>query len=88
MHIVHTLADGVHSVTPKYPAGDPPGMTEDHDEDESEYYDPTSPTPPARVPPRRSTAPQSEFTSGQVGFGFLILAVGLVVTFGLPFLLG
>lgn len=63
-------------------------MTEDHDDgEETEHYDPVSPTPPLRAPPRRSTAPQSEFTTGQVGFGFLVLAIGLGVTFGLPLLL-
>lgn len=36
----------------------------------------------------RETAPQSRFTTGQVGIGFLVLAVGLAVSFGLPLLLG
>ena len=72
-------------------------MSEDHEdaEDEAEEvgdepttWDPSSPTPPARAPPLRSTAPQSEFNSAQVGFGLVVLAVGLVVTFGLPLLLG
>jgi len=61
-------------------------MTED-DEPEA-TYDPQSPTPPAREPPRRNTAPQSEYTMGQVGFGIVVLAIGLAVTFALPILLG
>lgn len=36
----------------------------------------------------RTTAPQSAFTSSQVGTGLVVLAVGLVVVFGLPLLLG
>ena len=36
----------------------------------------------------RTTAPQSEFTTGQVGTGFVVLAIGLLVAFGLPLLLG
>ena len=36
----------------------------------------------------RETAPQSDFTSREVGTGLLVLVVGLLVTFGLPLLLG
>lgn len=61
-------------------------MTEDHDEDRPEY-DPTNPSLPERAPPLRSTAPQSGFTMGQVGVGFVVLVVGLALTFGLPLLL-
>ncbi len=46
-------------------------------------YDPESPTPPADEPPHRSTAPQSVFTSRQVGIGFLVLFVGVAVVVGL-----
>lgn len=35
----------------------------------------------------RSTAPQSQFTSRQVGTGIVVLVVGLLVTFILPLLL-
>ena len=63
-------------------------MTEDHNEDDEATYDPVSPTPPLRSPPLRSTAPQSDFGMGQVGFGIAVHLVGLVVTFGLPLLLG
>lgn len=58
----------------------------DADDDPVEY-DPATPTPPLRAPPLRSTAPQSQFTSRQVGIGLVVLAVGLLVTFGLPLLL-
>lgn len=58
-------------------------MTEDHDEEAAEDYDPMSPTPPDRAPPRRSTAPQSEYTSSQVAFGFVVLLIGFALTFGL-----
>lgn len=46
-------------------------------------YDPADPTPPAREPPRRSTAPQSESTVQQVGFGLLVLALGVALVAGL-----
>lgn len=36
----------------------------------------------------RTTAPQSEFTTRQVGIGFLVLALGLLITVVVPFLLG
>ena len=36
----------------------------------------------------RTTAPQSAFTTGQVGTGFVVLAIGLLVAFGVPVLLG
>lgn len=57
-----------------------------HDEDRPDY-DPESPTPPEREPPQRSTAPQSDYTMGQVIFGYAVLLAGLVLTFGLPFVL-
>lgn len=64
-------------------------MSEDTDDEETaETWDPANPTPPARTPPLRSTAPQSEFNTPQVGFGLAVLLAGLVVTFGLPLLLG
>jgi len=61
-------------------------MTADHDDDRPEY-DPESPAAPLREPPLRSTAPQSEFTTGQVGIGIVVLLVGLAVAFGLPLVL-
>jgi hypothetical protein len=38
-------------------------------------------------PPERSTAPQSDYTMRDVGVGFVVMVVGVVVTFGLPLLL-
>ena len=35
----------------------------------------------------RVTAPMQSFGTREVGVGFVVLAVGLAVTFGLPFLL-
>jgi hypothetical protein len=35
----------------------------------------------------RVTSPMQEFTTGQVGVGFVVLLVGLAVAFGLPLLL-
>ena len=35
----------------------------------------------------RVTSPMQEFGSGQVTTGFVVLVVGLVVTFGIPLLL-
>jgi len=36
----------------------------------------------------RTTAPQSPFTSAQVGTGLVVLVIGLLITFGLGVLLG
>ena len=36
----------------------------------------------------RTTAPQSPYTLGQVGTGFVVLAIGLAIGFGLPLLGG
>lgn len=36
----------------------------------------------------RETAPQSPFTTRQVGVGVVVLAIGLAVSFGLPLFLG
>jgi hypothetical protein len=35
----------------------------------------------------RSTAPQSEYTTNQVGTGIVVALVGLLVAFGVPLLL-
>ncbi|KTG09973.1 hypothetical protein AUR64_10185 [Haloprofundus marisrubri] len=35
----------------------------------------------------RTTAPQSAYTTSQVGTGFVVLLVGLLVVFGIPLLL-
>lgn len=62
-------------------------MADDHHDEKRPEYDPESPTPPEREPPLRSTAPQSEYTLGQVIFGYAVLLIALVLTFGLPFVL-
>ena len=36
----------------------------------------------------RITSPMQSFTATQVGTGFVVLLVGLLVTFGIPLLLG
>jgi len=62
-------------------------MSDDHDEhghgDDRPDYDPHTVELPEREPPLRETAPQSDFTMGQVGQGALVAAVGLLLTFGL-----
>ncbi|QSG06809.1 DUF7550 family protein [Halapricum desulfuricans] len=55
-----------------------------HGDERAEAYDPENVSLPSRAPPLRSTAPQSGFTPRQVAIGAVVLAVGLVVTFGLP----
>lgn len=39
---------------------------------------------PQREWEERRTAPQSEYTMGQVGVGAVVALVGLLVTFGVP----
>lgn len=51
-------------------AAERPRMADDHGHDEEEEG--------------RTTAPQSEYTTSQVGLGFAVALVGLVVVFGLP----
>jgi len=55
----------------------------DHGSDRPDY-DPEAVELPEREPPLRSTAPQSEYTTGQVLTGVAVTLVGLVVVFGLP----
>ena len=59
-------------------------MSDDHHDEERPDYDPESPAPPDREPPLRSTAPQGEYTMGQVGFGFAVLLVGILITLVIP----
>ncbi|MFB6150254.1 MAG: hypothetical protein ABEJ40_00465 [Haloarculaceae archaeon] len=61
-------------------------MADDHDDhgDDRPEYDPTNKDLPAREPPLRSTAPQSDYAGRDVAVGFLVLLVGAAVTFGLP----
>lgn len=57
-------------------------MTETTEEDAQEY-DPANPTPPEQASPLRQTAPQSPYTRNQVLIGFVVLVIGLALTFGL-----
>lgn len=61
-------------------------MSDDHDEDRP-AYNPNDPTAPARDPPLRSTAPQSDYNSAQIVTGLVIFAVGLALTFAVPFVI-
>jgi hypothetical protein len=63
--------------------------THDHHDDHEHGndrpdYDPEDVSIPEKAPPLRSTAPQSEYTTGQVLTGVVVLVVGLAVVFGLP----
>ena len=58
----------------------------DHDEDRPDY-DPEHVELPEREPPLRETAPQSEFTMGQVTRGGAVATVGLLLVFGLALVL-
>lgn len=58
-------------------------MADDHHDEDRPDYDPEHVDLPEQAPPLRSTAPQSEFTMGQVTRGAGIAAVGLALTFGL-----
>jgi len=58
-------------------------MSDDHGHESRPDYDPTEKTLPSGEPPLRSTAPQSEYTTRDVGVGVAVLSVGLVLTFGL-----
>jgi hypothetical protein len=62
-------------------------MADDHDDGNRPDYDPQHPDVPSREPPLRSTAPQSEYTTSQVGFGIVVLVTGLTITFAIPILL-
>ncbi|WP_436911888.1 DUF7550 family protein [Halosimplex marinum] len=55
-----------------------------HGHEDRPDYDPADKDLPAREPPLRSTAPQSDYTGRDVGVGVAVTLVGLVVTFVLP----
>jgi len=57
-------------------------MADDHHEETRPDYDPRNIELPSRAPPLRSTAPQSDFTMGQVSRGAVIALGGLLLTFG------
>lgn len=62
----------------------------DHDTDETpasdghDHHDSDTPEP---RPDHRTTAPQSPYSNRDVGVGFVVALVGMVVVFGLPVLL-
>lgn len=58
-------------------------MADDHHDEDRPDYDPEHVDLPERAPPLRSTAPQSDFTMGQVTRGAAIALVGLALTFGI-----
>ncbi|WP_276272143.1 DUF7550 family protein [Haloarcula litorea] len=62
-------------------------MADDHHDEDRPDYDPENVDLPEREPPLRETAPQSDFTTGQVGQGAAVALVGLLLTFGVALLL-
>ncbi|PSP94089.1 hypothetical protein BRC91_07040 [Halobacteriales archaeon QS_4_62_28] len=64
-------------------------MSDDHghEEDNRPEYDPEHVELPEQEPPLRSTAPQSDFTMGQVSRGIAVTLAGLVIVFGLALVL-
>lgn len=62
-------------------------MADDHDDahghEDRPEYDPANKDLPSGEPPLRGTAPQSEYVMRDVGAGFVVLLVGLALTFGL-----
>jgi hypothetical protein len=64
-------------------------MVDDHEDaahghEDRPDYDPANKELPAGEPPLRSTAPQSEYTSRDVGVGVAVMLVGVVIAFALP----
>jgi len=57
-------------------------MADDHHDEDRPDYDPEHVDLPEKAPPLRSTAPQSDFTMGQVTQGAGVALVGLALTFG------
>ena len=55
-----------------------------HGHEDRPDYDPANKELPAGEPPLRSTAPQSEYTSRDVGVGVAVMLVGVVIAFVLP----
>ncbi|PSP69930.1 hypothetical protein BRC79_03240 [Halobacteriales archaeon QH_8_67_27] len=67
-------------------------MVDDHEDaahghEDRPDYDPANKNLPAGEPPLRSTAPQSEYTTRDVGVGFAVMLVGVAVAFALPLVL-
>jgi len=73
---------------PRMSDHDDHGHDEGHDDhghghDDRPDYDPSNKELPSGEPPLRDTAPQSPYTGQDVGVGFAVLLVGLLLTFGL-----
>lgn len=65
-------------------------MTDDdhgHGHEDRPDYDPRHKDLQSGEPPLRSTAPQSDYTFRDVSVGFVVMLVGVAITFGLPFAL-
>lgn len=62
-------------------------MADDHGDEDRPAYDPSEKELPSREPPLRTTAPQSDYTQGDVGVGLLVMLVGVTLAFFLPFAL-
>lgn len=62
-------------------------MSDDHHEEERPEFDPQHVDLPSKEPPLRQTAPQSDFTMSQVSTGTVVALVGLLLTFGVAFVL-
>lgn len=45
-------------------------------------------SPGVYIPDKRVTAPQQAYTTEDVSWGFAVLVVGVLITFGIPLLLG
>lgn len=67
---------GANTDRAKCAVGEPASMTEHHEVEEPEVQ-------PAIPSGERTTAPQSDYTLGDVGTGVAVLVVGLVLTVGL-----
>lgn len=63
------------------------GAPEHEVRDDRGSYDPSNKDLPSREPPLRTTAPQSEYTSRDVGVGVVVFLVGAALTFGLAMVL-
>jgi hypothetical protein len=78
-----TIDDGTDHATDEHEANHDHHDEHDHGADRPDY-DPEDVALSSREPPLRSTAPQSNFTMGQVAMGIVVLVVGLAVVFGVP----
>lgn len=64
-------------------------MADDHDDhghghEDRPDYDPEHKALPSGEPPLRSTAPQSAYTTRDVGVGAVVALLGVALAFGVP----